>query len=150
MKNVKAWHFLADSGKLRDGRPAPRVGTWLKHTGPVSMCNSGLHASRRVTDALNFAPGSLVCRVECRDIVEEQDDKLVCRERRILWKMDATPVLRAFARKCALDVIHLWDAPDIVVQYLKTGDESIRDAARAAAGDKQERRLVSMLNRAKP
>jgi len=31
-----------------------------------------------------------------------------------------------------LDVIHLWDAPKIVVRYLKTGDESLRDAAWSA------------------
>jgi hypothetical protein len=132
MKTVKAWHFLSDSGKLRDGREV-EVGTWLKHSGPAVMCQSGLHASRKVTDALKYAPGSVVCRVECRDIVEEQSDKLLCRERRILWQMDATPILRAFARKCAMDVIHLWDAPDVVVRYLKTGDESLRDAARDAA-----------------
>ena len=33
----------------------------------------------------------------------------------------------------ALDVIHLWGAPDVVVRYLKTGDESIRSAALDAA-----------------
>ena len=30
---------------------------------------------------------------------------------------------------------HLWDCPDIVRQYLETGDESIREAAHAAAWD---------------
>ena len=33
----------------------------------------------------------------------------------------------------ALSVIHLWDAPDVVCDYLMTGDETIRSAARAAA-----------------
>ena len=32
-----------------------------------------------------------------------------------------------------MSVIHLWDAPDVVRQYLETGDESLRDAAQAAA-----------------
>ena len=41
--------------------------------------------------------------------------------------------LREFARWCALQVIDLWDAPDVVYEYLKTGDETLRDAARAAA-----------------
>jgi hypothetical protein len=36
---------------------------------------------------------------------------------------------REFSRRCALDVIHLWEAPDIVKKYLKTGDEDIREAA---------------------
>jgi len=97
------------------------------------MCKSGLHASRKIFDALRYAPGNTICRVECEDVVEEQDDKLVCRRRRILWQVDGEALLRDFARRCALDVIHLWDAPEVVVRYLKTGDESIRDAAWAAA-----------------
>jgi hypothetical protein len=44
-----------------------------------------------------------------------------------------------FARRCALDVAHLWDAPDVVRRFLETGDESLRyaawDAARATTWD---------------
>jgi len=40
---------------------------------------------------------------------------------------------RKFACDCALDVIDRWDAPEVVVRYLKTQDESIREAARSAA-----------------
>jgi len=61
------------------------------------------------------------------------DDKISATERKYLWGFDATDTLWRFARLCALDVVHLWDAPDIVVRYLKTGDESIRDAAWDAA-----------------
>ena len=43
--------------------------------------------------------------------------------------------IRQFARDCALDVIHLWDAPSVVKEYLETGDEKLRDAARDAAWD---------------
>jgi len=42
---------------------------------------------------------------------------------------------RIFARWCALQVVHLWDCPDITRQYLETGDEGIRAAANDAAGD---------------
>jgi hypothetical protein len=38
--------------------------------------------------------------------------------------------LRDFARWCALQVLHLWDAPDIVVEYLKTGNEDLRKKAK--------------------
>lgn len=31
--------------------------------------------------------------------------------------------LHAFARRCALDVIHLWDAPSEIKEYLETGIE---------------------------
>lgn len=58
------------------------------------------------------------------------------RERMILKSMDAEKLLRDFARWSALKVLHLWpNPPDVVVKFLKTGDESLRDAARAAAND---------------
>jgi hypothetical protein len=43
---------------------------------------------------------------------------------------------REFARRCALDVIHLCEAPDIVKDYLKTVDEEIREAAWDAVNSK--------------
>ena len=131
---IEAWHFCADT--LRDGRPIPPDGEWLVHDGDVIPCKSGLHASIRLIDALEYAPGSTLCRVILRgDIQHHGNDKIVGRERQIVWRIDATAVLREFARKCALDVIHLWSAPDVVRKYLETGDESLRDAARAAAWD---------------
>lgn len=130
---VNAWHFVGDT--LRDGRPIPPDGEWLEHDGPVKMCESGLHASDRIIDALKYAPGNTICRVECRKIVDEDYDKFVCRERRIAWRIDGETVLRQFARQAALSVIHLWDAPQVVIDYLKTGDDSLREAAWAGAED---------------
>ena len=42
-------------------------------------------------------------------------------------------ISRYLARWCAAQALHLWSAPDVVVRYLRTGNESIRDAAWAAA-----------------
>jgi len=133
-KEITGWHFAGSA--LRDGRPLPKDGEWLIHEGDVVICETGLHASRRVIDALQYAPGSTICRVTCRGIVTEQGDKLVCRGRRIDWRIeDGDEVLRSFARKAALSVIHLWNAPDVVRRYLETGDETLRGAARDAAWD---------------
>ena len=41
--------------------------------------------------------------------------------------------LRALARWFAMRVVHLWEASAVMVQYLQTGDESLREEARAAA-----------------
>ena len=128
---IRAYHFVGST--LRDGRPVPPVGEWLVHDGPVVMCQSGLHASRHPFDALMYAPGRVLCLVDCDEIDAEDVDKLVCRRRRIVARFDATGILRAFARRCALDVIHLWKAPQVVRDYLTTGDESLRDAAGNAA-----------------
>ena len=132
MNKIQAWHFTAD--KLRDGRPLPADREVLHHDGPLVMCESGLHWSRTPLAALEHAPGQILCRVDVWGDSIEDSDKGVSHNRVILWRLDATDLLREFARRCALDVAHLWDAPEIVLNYLRTGDESIRAAARAAAG----------------
>jgi len=38
-----------------------------------------------------------------------------------------------FARWCALQVVHLWDCPDVVKRYLETVDEGLRGVIPAAA-----------------
>jgi len=128
------WHFLRSDGCLRDGSTPPPDGEWLEYSGPLAMCESGLHLSKRALDALNYAPGPIVCRVEGSGRVEHDTDKIVCSRRRILWRADATATLRLFARRRAQSVLHLWDPPEVVVRYLETGDESIRDAAWSASG----------------
>jgi hypothetical protein len=127
-----AYHFVSDT--LRDGRPIPADGEWLEHQGKVVICQSGLHASSHPFDALKYALGKTLCLVEVEGVVARQDDKLVAKRRRIVKRFDAEPLMREFSRWCALQVIELWDAPEVVRQYLTTGDESIRGAAWAAAG----------------
>src|SRR3990167_10443381 len=130
--SIIAWHFVG--AKLRGGRDIPRDGEWLNHKGPISMCKKGLHASRHPFDALTYAPGAMLCRVECRNDVKEQSDKLVCRDRRILCRVDVTNLLYEFAREQALSVLPAWpNPPEVVVEYLKTGNMSLRVAARRAA-----------------
>lgn len=126
------WHFV-DNNALRDGSLIPADGEWLEYGGRIRMCQSGLHYSRRLIDALTYAPGHTVCRVEIDALHEYVDDKGVARRRKILWRVDGKSLLRDFARRCALDVVRLWDAPDVVIRFLKTGDKSLRDAAWAAA-----------------
>ena len=130
-KRCIAYHFVGD--KLRDGRNIPANGVWLEHTGVVKLCESGLHASRKPWDALQYAPGAVLCKVECQDIVTEDGYKLVCGRRKIIARFEATELMRTFARSEALRVVPLWNAPDVVVKYLKTGDESLRVAARRDA-----------------
>jgi hypothetical protein len=130
------YHFTADT--LRDGRPIPPIGEWLEHTGPIVPCKSGLHASEHPFDALQFAPGSMLHHVELEgDLVPHGDpvDKWVGRRRRRNATIDATDLLREFARWCALQVVDLWDGPPVVREYLETGDETKRETARAAASD---------------
>jgi hypothetical protein len=127
-----AWHFVGDT--LRDGRAVPKDDEWLIHDGPVIPCNEGLHASVDPFDALQYAPGGTLCLVELRGTIKHHNnDKVAASERRIVARMDFTEPMRYFARMEALSVAHLWDMPDVVADYLMTGDESIKDAAGAAA-----------------
>ncbi len=130
-KPVLAWHFVGQ--KLRNGDPVPPDGETLVYKGDLIMCDSGLHASKRIIDGLRYAPGNTICRVRCGGEMVNGSDKLVCRERTILWRIDGNEVLHLFARKQALGVAHLWRMPEIVRQYLETGDESLRSAVWSAA-----------------
>ncbi len=137
MKKNLAWHFVGE--KLRDGRPVPADGVWLEHTGKLILCEEGLHWSREPFDALQFAPGATLCLVEVGgEIVEKKgDDKGISSKRKIIARMDATELLRYFARLQAISALEYWDSepPEVVCDYLATGDESLRDAAWAAARD---------------
>jgi hypothetical protein len=134
-KNL-AWHFVGK--ELRDGRPIPKDGEWLEYRGGLVLCVSGLHWSREPFDALQYAPGDTLCLVEVGgEILEpEGENKGVSSRRKIIARMDATELLRYFARMQALSVIHLNEDlcnSEVICDYLMTGDESLRDAAWDAA-----------------
>jgi hypothetical protein len=132
---MRAWHFVGDT--LRDGSPVPPDGVKLVHSGKVVPCESGLHASAHPFDALRYAPGPVLCLVEVGGTIVEHGnpvDKVACSERTIITRMDATPLLRYFARQQALSVVHLWDPPQVMLDYLM-GDDAARAAARDAAWD---------------
>ena len=127
------WHFINQDRNLGygDNRLVKAGRTYKVDCKPI-LCDKGLHASKCPLDALGYASSAIICRVELGGTIIHGDEQSVATERKVLWIADATDVLRKFARLCALDVVHLWDAPDVVVQYLKTGDESLRDAVWAA------------------
>ena len=93
---------------------------------PLVMCWSGLHASPRAIDALAYAPGAWVRRVDCGGDIVAIGDKLVCTRRTIVAHADASDVLSSWARWCALQVADLWCCPVIVREWLETGDPALR------------------------
>jgi len=132
--DMKAWYFSETEKQLRFGDNRQiRKGRTHKIKGDLALCHNGLHSSTNILDALDLGVGTVIWRVEVGGEIIRSDNKLCSTEQTYLWGYDAVDVLRAFARKCALDVVHLWDAPEIVVRYLQTGDESVRAAAGVAA-----------------
>jgi len=137
---MKAWYFSTIERKLRYGDDRD-IAIGATHTveGDPVPCEHGLHGSVKILDALQYAPGPVVWEVELGGkMVEHEDhDKWAATERIYLsGGIDITDTLRAFARRCALDVAELWAMPTIVRQYLETGEKSIRDAANRDAADR--------------
>lgn len=97
-KKIKAWHFIAKDRRLGngDGRKI-RKGQTLKVDCEPVLCEAGLHGSKRPIDALTYAPGPIICRVEIGGHIIHGDDKLVGNERTVIWWADATVTLHEFA-----------------------------------------------------
>jgi hypothetical protein len=127
------WHWI-NGDKLRDGTKAV-VGEWTVRVDDIKLCVKGYHGSYNVLDALKYAPGNTICRVYIKEVLESED-KVVGTQRKIIWMADAKEVLVQFAKWCALQVIDLWDAPDVVVEFLNSSytDADAAHTIRAAAG----------------
>src|SRR5579864_2135814 len=119
----EGWWFSDNTGILPhdDGRPIV-IGQKLSVKGKLVICKNALHGSFDPFDALRYAPGDMLHRVLFSGARIEESDKVGSRSRTVIESRDATDMLRLFARKQALSVIHLWDAPPIVREYLETGD----------------------------
>jgi hypothetical protein len=97
-----AWHFLRDDRRLNyPPHTLVEVRQKLTVDPPLSLCNWGLHASKRAIDALGYAPGPIACQVELSGEILEGEDKVCATERTVLKMIDATNVLHEFACWCA-------------------------------------------------
>ncbi len=79
---MTAFWFCPIDGKLGygDGRK-PRVGSTHKVDGDIQPCKNGLHSSKRLIDALKYAPGHVLYLVEEGGTVVYGEDKLVSSSR---------------------------------------------------------------------
>ena len=153
---MKAWHFLTEDGAMqwKCGRVLkPKVGqTLTRDPDKLELCSYGLHASVRLIDALQYAPGPILCRVEMGGRIIKGDDKLVASERTVLAMFDATRTLHEFAVWCArealaqikdpdkrslaaLEAKEAWLRGEISDAELGAARAAAWAAARAAAGD---------------
>ena len=135
-----AWHFT-NGMKLRDGTPLV-VGQTYRHKGPLVMCKSGYHGSRRLIDALHYAPGMRLSRVELSGQRIHDTDKLVAEQRIVLWTLDAHRVIVRWVIWCAYGALladreaghephpDSWHALAVTQRWLD-GDATL-DAVRAA------------------
>ncbi|MDP3703895.1 MAG: hypothetical protein Q8R78_05865, partial [Candidatus Omnitrophota bacterium] len=100
-QTMLGWHFLSEDRRLRFGTDdLVAAGMTYAAEGPLVMCQNGVHASRRAIDALQYAPGPVVCRVRLHGEIQHDTDKSVARHRTVLWMADATAILHEFALVC--------------------------------------------------
>ena len=146
MKHL-GWHFLPDDRRLRwnhKGKPLGPGSVRTTSAAPI-LCEQGLHWSANIRDALIYAPGSYVCRVEAWGNTVIGDDKGSSQTRRILWSFDAEMVLWAFLCDVAEEALNVanvtdersWAAISLRRDWLAGKDVSPDqwDAANAAAWD---------------
>lgn len=103
------WHFVADD-KLRGGGIPAAPGETERWNGPLVLCRSGLHASKRALNALELAPCGRTTQVRLVTLggqVLHDDDKSVASERTIIASADCTRTLYEYALWCAESVRHL-------------------------------------------
>ena len=135
-KELGWWFSKEDVLPNDDGRPIAVGETHeIEIPPPLMLCRRGLHFASSVLEALVYAPGNILWRVEVSGEILRDVDKGCAQRRTYLARLDAEAILWEFARWCARSLLHLWNAPQVVRDYLISGDESLRAAAWAAAED---------------
>ncbi len=145
-KPVECWHFIGADRRLQydmaDLIVKPK--SIARFSGTPKLCERGLHGSIRAIDALQYAPGPVICRVQIGGEVIHGSDKLVGTSRKCLWLADATNTLHEFACLCAEDALRVakvddvrcWHAIETKRKWLRgEATDGELAAARAAAWD---------------
>lgn len=143
---IKAFWFQPENKKLSygDNRRA-RVGITHRVKGQPELCVWGLHASERPIDALQYANSDILYMVELSGEIDSSCDKISAQKRKYIKRIDATKILRVFARRCALINIEKIndycedDSYEWILRWLKTGDDKIKDAVYCAANSAANR-----------
>ena len=134
------FYFSNTDKKLRHGDNRT-IRTGITHTveGGLKLCHSELHASKNIMDALGYAPGPYLWVVTLSGDTLKGNDKVCASERTYLAEADLEKVLRKFARKQALINIEkikpycTVKEYELILRWLETGDETLREKARSAA-----------------
>ena len=96
-KEILGWHILPSNKKLnfKDDRLI-RDNIWYSVKGNLDLCCCGLHASKKIKDAVgnwNYNDvghgdeNGYICRVVVKDNVIYGNEKFCGRSRKVLWKI---------------------------------------------------------------
>lgn len=151
---VLAWHFLCWDYQTAYGRRRKnplKVGDVMRTRRTPILCEQGLHASRRMLDALHHAPGPILCRVKVGGEIVEDHTKMAGQTRRILAMADVSQLLHEFACAVAEETLRAygvtdekaWEAIAIKRRWLQGEgtDSDLMAAHHAAMGALRDLRL---------
>jgi len=116
-----AYWFSKKDGKTDHLSKLAAIGETHTFMGELIPCRQGLYASPTPWDALQYACGPLLWKVEIPDDSVSHGtpiNKYVAHCRRYLRCVDLAQTCRQFAAMQALSVIDKWNAPAIVRKYL--------------------------------
>ncbi len=137
---MKAFYFSNEAKTLRYGDNRKiRTGITHKVKGKPVLCKNGFHASIKPLDALKYAPGSYLWFVELGGKIVKGGDKCCATERTYISGFNAEELSHEFSRKCAavnIEKIKPYCTGkdyQLILKWLKTGDEGLREAACSAA-----------------
>ena len=148
---ARVWHFarmdaygypiMRDGSRIEIGRVYDDPRDEDGDSRPTELCVCGYHGSKRPIDALQYAPGSWVSIRELWGDGEDDDDKLVRSQCRVIAGADATMILHEFACRCAEHALRragitddrCWRAIEVKRHWMN--GEVTLDAARNAALD---------------
>ena len=123
MKTTTLWKSMKAGMKSGVGDMTWTVGKWAKHTGNLSMCCSGFHASTRAIDAMQYVPCEILALVEVRGKHLKQNDKQCWSEMR---------VVRAYR----------WEKPDNVAMAIYAAELAIGEYEKRCPDDKRPRQAI--------
>lgn len=129
-----AWYWSVD-GAFPNGQKVPALGEWEWYRPGIRFVGEGFRTRFAAMDMMSGIPDDAthIHRVRVAGTVVPTYKVLSATKIKVEWSVPAEPVLSAFARWCALIVARVWtgrwSVPKAVVEFLKTGDESLRPQA---------------------
>jgi len=79
-----AWKVLNKGMESNSGNIKWKLNQWQHHDGELKLCESGLHASKLCVDAIQYVTPGIICKVEYKGGIKEQDDKFVCNDMKVI------------------------------------------------------------------
>ena len=148
MKIVKSkigWKILEKGMKSQHNNFKWKKNKWYKHEGKINICNAGFHASKELVSAISYLTPGIICKVEYKGEIEEQEDKFVASEMRVIETYRFTKRIGVeWSVYCARSCLKNWnaydktdkrplEAIDAAEAWLKNPTKKNRELAQSAA-----------------